>query len=198
MTDELQQVIDFFSHLPGLGRKSAARIAFHLLSRPQNEIEHFTKAVETLLQNVEFCAVCGAVKSQKQDCSFCSSHKRDQNTICVVEQPSDIIAIENTSEYQGLYHALMGVLSPIDGFGPNDIRLNELTSRITDQTQEVIVATNPSIEGNATANYIASMLAPFSHVKITRIASGLALGSQLEYADSRVLSQSLRQRTIID
>lgn len=198
MTDELQQVIDFFSHLPGLGRKSAARIAFHLLSRPQSEIEDFTEAVKGLLQNITFCPICGAVKNKTHDCSFCSSPKRSQDIICVVEQPSDIIAIENTGEYQGLYHALMGVLSPIDGFGPDDIRLEELTTRITQHTQEVIVATNPSIEGNATANYIASMLSRFPQVKITRIASGLALGSQLEYADSRVLSQSLRLRIPLD
>lgn len=198
MAEELEEVIRFFSDLPGLGKKSAVRIAFHLLRQEEREIKNFIHAIHHLKENVEFCSICGALKSKAEDCSFCNSQKRDKETICVVEQPSDVMAIENTGEYYGLYHVLMGVLSPIDGFGPDDIRLQELLARVDENTKEIIVATNPSIEGNATANYISSLLVEHPHVKITRIASGLALGSQLEYADSRVLSQSLRGRVILE
>lgn len=197
--EELETLIQYFARLPGLGKKSAARIAFRLIAQDEPEVKNFTDAIQNLKANIEFCPICSSLKSKTQPCQFCSSAKRDKTQICVVEQPSDVMAVENTGEYNGLYHVLMGVLSPIDGFGPEDIRLKELKERISNDTREIIVATNPSIEGNATAHYILSMLENrHPNVKISRIASGLAIGSQLEYADARVLSQSLKARIILE
>lgn len=199
MIPELDTLVQYISSLPGIGKKSAQRIAFFLLKQEPQYIRHFQSAMDAFYANVRYCDNCGALKSSEKDCQFCAS-SREQTSICVVEQPSDVYAIESAGEFHGLYHVLMGVLSPLDGIGPSDIRLSELKSRVAllPALQEIIVATNPSIEGNATANYIASLFKERPEVRVTRIASGLALGSQLDYADSKIISESLRGRVKIE
>lgn len=199
MLPELEQIIEKISSLPGIGRKSAMRIAFHFLRQSPAEIDEFKNTLLKFTANVEHCLECGALKSRQSQCQMCSP-KRDASVICVVEQPYDIFAIESTAEYYGLYHVTMGALSPLDGISPDDLRLASIPARIEKlgAVQEVILATNPSVEGNTTANYIHSLLSKLPALKITRIASGLALGTQLEFADSRVISQSLRGRTVLN
>jgi len=186
------------SSFPGIGQKSATRIAFFLLRQPTDYIQNLTRAIEKFHADIEFCPKCGVLKSHDKECSLCSP-TRDQTLICVVEQPSDAFTIENSGDYHGLYHVLMGCLSPLDGIGPDTIRLAELKSRIQNQDLdiEVIIATNPSIEGNATANYIAEDLKEFPRVRVSRIAMGLAIGSQIEFADSKIIAQSIKNRTQI-
>lgn len=198
MLSELNRVIEEISSLPGIGRKSAARLAFHFLRQSPDELKRFTGTLHEFHTNVDTCNVCGSLKSSAENCHFCESARRDRSTICVVEQPSDIYIIENTGEYNGLYHVLNGVLNPLDGISPEDIRINELIERLNadSSVNEIIVATNPSVEGNATAHYIAASIS--SGIKVTRIATGLALGSQLDYADSVSVSQSLRARTPVE
>lgn len=198
MPPEVQSLAAIFSSFPGLGPKSALRIVFYLLKKDGQFIKEFSAALLNLYQNVGYCPNCGALKSQKEPCEFCSS-KRDFTALCVVEQPSDIYLIESTGEFRGIYHVLMGVLSPLDGVFPEDLRLNELKNRVlaSPDLQEIIIATNPSVEGLATANYIAQMLKELPHLKITRLASGLALGSQMEYVNKETLSLALRNRVAV-
>ena len=196
MFAELNHVADIFASFPSIGRKSAMRIVFYLLKKPSEQIAYFSDTLKNLHEKIEFCLHCGAVKSKKENCQYCDSHKRDPSALCVVEEPSDIFSVENSGEYKGIYHVLMGVLSPINGIGPKDIRIKELKKRIEDETsiEEIIVATNPTLEGNTTAHYIAKLASSLRDIKITRIASGLASGTSLDYADSQVISQSIRDR----
>ncbi|MCB1145777.1 MAG: recombination protein RecR [Leptospiraceae bacterium] len=200
MIPELERVVEQIAALPGIGRKSATRIAFHFLKQNQEKVEDFLTSVTQFHSKVEYCDECGALKSRHLHCSMCTPGQRNETLLCVVEQPSDIFAIEASGEYNGLYHVLMGALSPLDGIGPDDLRLASLPARVQKHPalQEIIIATNPSIEGNTTANYILSMMAEFKNLKFSRIASGLALGSQIEYADARIISQSLRARTVLE
>ena len=197
MLTELNHVADAFASFPGIGRKSAMRIAFYLLKRPSEQITYFSDILKNLHQKIEFCLRCGAVKSKQESCQYCD---RNSSVLCVVEEPTDIFSVENSGEFKGIYHVLMGVLSPIDGIGPEDIRIKELKKRIEDETniEEIIVATNPTLEGNTTAHYIAKLARSLKDIKITRIASGLASGTLLDYADSQVISQSIRDRTLIE
>ena len=199
MLPELDSVTRFFSLLPGIGYKSAMRIAFHLLKQDQEQLNYFADTLRSIHKSVGLCTKCGSVKAAETDCRFCEVSSRDDTLICVVEEPSDVFLIENSGEFSGLYHVLMGVLSPLDGVGPKDIRLDELKNRLQENTklEEIIVATNPTIEGNATANYIAELAVSVKPVKVSRIASGLAAGSYLDYADSQVISQSLKGRILI-
>lgn len=199
MLAELNQVTSLISSLPGIGRKSAQRIALHLLKQDSSYIEHFIEGLRNFHNNVVCCTECGALQSIHQRCDFCGP-SRDTSSLCIVEQPSDIFAIESTGEHQGLYHVLGGVLSPLDGVNPEDLTLDALKSRVEklEKLNEIIIATNPSVEGNATAHYIAQLLEASPHLKITRLASGLALGSQLEYADSQAISLSFRARVLFD
>jgi recombination protein RecR len=194
----LSELTALISSFPGIGQKSATRIAFFLLRQPDQYIQTLTDAIKKFHDNVEFCHNCGVLKSHGRECSLCGP-LRDQTTICVVEQPSDAFTIEKSGDYHGLYHVLMGCLSPLDGIGPDSIRLAELKSRIlkNQATGEIIIATNPSIEGNATANYIFEDLKEIPHIKVSRIAMGLAIGSQIEFADSKIISQSIKNRTQI-
>jgi len=197
MPPELLRAVEMIAHLPGIGRKSAFRIVFHLTKQSPQMIQEFCDSITSLVTDISTCAECGAYIDKSHRCEYCSSPKRDRSQICVVEQPSDIIAIENTNEFFGLYHILGGVLSPLDGVGPDELSLAALKARAEIQKpQEIIVATNPSVEGNATAHYIADMLKPYS-IKISRLATGLALGQQLDYADTQAVSQSFRQRVSI-
>ncbi|RME90869.1 MAG: recombination protein RecR [Candidatus Hydrogenedentota bacterium] len=198
MLPELDEFLKELSELPGMGRKSAQRIAFYFLRQSEEKVNRFEQALKNFYQNITTCGECGALKSTREHCEFCQGN-RDKSILCVVEQASDIFAIENAGEFHGLYHVLQGVLSPLDGIGPSDIRLAELKARVDKLPglEEIIVATNPSLEGNATANYIASMLKE-KPIVISRIASGLALGSQLDYADSKIISESIRERRKIE
>ncbi len=190
----IENLIEKFEQLPGVGRKSAERIAFHILERMSKEDALSMAAVITeAKEKVKFCGICQNL-TDTDPCEICSSAKRDRSVVCVVESPEDVSAIENTNEYNGLYHVLHGALSPMDGIGPDDIRINELLLRLTGgEVKEVIMATNPTVNGTATAVYISKLLAPFD-VKVTRIAHGIPIGSDIEYADKITLIKALEGR----
>ena len=190
----IEKLIEKFEQLPGVGRKSAERIAFYILERMSKEDALSMASVITeAKEKVTFCETCQNL-TDTTPCSVCSSPKRNRSIICVVESPEDVSAIENTNEYNGLYHVLHGALSPMDGIGPDDIKINELLLRLSDgSVQEVIMATNPTVSGTATAVYISKLLAPFN-VKVTRIAHGIPIGSDLEYADKITLIKALEGR----
>lgn len=190
----IERLIEKFEQLPGVGRKSAERIAFHILERmTKEEALSMASVITEAKEKVNFCKICQNL-TDTDPCDICSSQKRDRSVICVVESPEDVSAIENTNEYNGLYHVLHGALSPMDGIGPDDIRINELLLRLTDgEVKEVIMATNPTVNGTATAVYISKLLAPFD-VKVTRIAHGIPIGSDLEYADKITLIKALEGR----
>lgn len=197
MPPELLAAIEAISALPGIGRRSAMRIAFDLVSQGPLRVRNLTHALTSLVAQVSTCSRCGAYTSrttEKENCGYCDSPRRAQDSICVIEQPADVYAVENTGEHHGLYHVLGGVLSPLDGIGPEELKLPGLLERVQSlAVKEVIVAANPSVEGNATGHYIADMLKPLG-VKVTRIATGLALGQMLDYAETQAISQSLKQR----
>ena len=182
----LENLIDRFAALPGVGRKSAQRLAFHILSLPEEEALKFADAIVDAKKNIHCCTICQNLTDQ-ETCSICASPKRDQSTICVVAQPRDVLSFERSREYNGVYHVLHGVLSPMNHIGPDDIRVAQGGIR------EVIMATNPDTEGEATAMYIARLLKPFD-VKITRLAYGIPVGSNLEYADDATLLRALAGR----
>ncbi|ARC57533.1 Recombination protein RecR [Frondihabitans sp. 762G35] len=192
----VQDLIDEFGRLPGIGPKSAQRIAFHIL---QSENFDTTRLAELLIDvktKVRFCEICGNV-TEEQTCSICRDPRRSPATICVVEEAKDVQAIERTREFRGLYHVLGGAISPIDGVGPDDLRIRQLVQRLADDTvQEVIIATDPNLEGEATATYLSRMLAPFG-LRVTRLASGLPVGGDLEYADEVTLGRAFEGRRLV-
>lgn len=189
----VQNVIEQFGRLPGVGQKTAERLAFYLLKQHSQQLENFGEAVKSLRRDLFFCEVCHNL-SEKSRCLICENPKRDTTILCIVEEVLDIMALEKTGEFNGLYHVLQGVISPVNGVGPQDLTIESLKNRVaTQDIQEIILATNPTIEGEATALYIARILEPFQ-VKITRIARGLPTGSDLEYADKLTLSRSLQGR----
>ncbi|MBE7413085.1 MAG: recombination mediator RecR [Leptospiraceae bacterium] len=194
MVDEaFQNLIEAFVSLPGIGKKSAYRIAFHILRQDANEFDSFIKNIQEAKKNLKFCTVCGAI-SQNEICSICTSSNRNIGIVCVVEEPEDIFFIENTGEFRGKYHVLNGAISPLDGIGPDEIRIKELLNRVQNENlNEILMATNPTLEGDATATYIASLLKN-SSIKITRIAHGVAVGSNIEYADQYTLGKAIRSR----
>lgn len=190
----LENLIDKFAALPGIGRKSAQRLAFHVLALPEGEAEAFAEAVLEAKRSVHCCAVCQNL-TEDEICPICSSDRRDKGTICVVSEPRDVLSIERAHEYNGTYHVLHGVLSPMSHVGPDDIRIKELLTRAAgEDVQEVIMATNPDTEGEATAMYISRLLKPFG-IKITRLAYGIPVGSNLEFADDATLNRALEGRT---
>jgi recombination protein RecR len=194
MPPELLAAIEAIQSLPGIGRRSAMRIAFDFVRQGKSYTDNFTQVMQQLAERVAGCERCGAYISLGGPCPYCDNPRRNQDSLCVVEYPSDIYAVENTGEFHGYYHVLGGVLSPLDGVGPNELRLPQLAERVKSlNIKEVIVATNPSVEGNATGHYIADALKP-SGVRVTRIATGLALGQMLDYADTQAITQSLKQR----
>ena len=188
----LARLIDEFARMPGVGKRSAARMAFYVLKMSEKEAGNLASAIVDAKKSIKYCSVCCNL-TDTDPCAVCDSEKRDKTTICVVENPKDVIALENTHEYKGLYHVLHGVISPMDGMGPEDIRIKELLPRIKNDVKEVIVATNPTVEGEATAIYISKLLKPFG-VKITRIAHGLPVGGDLEYADEITLTRAMEGR----
>ena len=189
----LENLIDKFASLPGIGRKSAQRLAFHVLALPDGEAKAFADAITEAKANVRCCSVCQNL-TEGEICSICASDRRDKSTICVVSEPRDVLSIERGREYNGTYHVLHGVLSPMSHVGPDDIRIKELLQRVAaGEAKEVIMATNPDTEGEATAMYISRLLRPME-VKVTRLAYGVPVGSQLEYADEVTLSRALEGR----
>ena len=190
----LGKLIGELSKLPGIGGKTAQRLAFHILSLPENEAEALAEAIIEAKHSMKYCSVCGNL-TDTDPCSICSDPARDKNTICVVESPKDVFAMERIREYKGQYHVLHGAISPMDGIGPDDINLKQLIIRLQENADinEVILATNPNIEGEATAMYIARILKP-SGIKVSRIAHGIPVGGDLEYADEVTLLKAVEGR----
>lgn len=189
----IAKLIEEFSKLPGIGKRSAERLAFHVLKMPKENVERFSKTLIDAKEKIRFCPECQSL-TDNVPCSICSDAKRDKTVICVVENPKDVIAMEKTKEFSGVYHVLHGVISPIDGVGPDDIKIKELLLRTKDNNvKEIIMATNPSIEGEATAMYISNLFKNFG-IKVTRIAHGLPVGGELEYADEITLTRALEGR----
>ncbi|MGM0445835.1 MAG: recombination mediator RecR [Bacillota bacterium] len=186
------RLIGELSKLPGIGQKTARRLSFYLLGRPNNEVKELAKAIVDAREKTSYCSICNNL-TENDPCEYCSSEERDQNTICVVESPKDVIAMERTGEYNGLYHVLHGAISPMDGIGPDQIKIKNLLPRIKEGIKEVIVATDPNAEGDATAMYLAKLLKPLD-VEVTRIAHGLPVGGDLEFADEITLSKALEGR----
>jgi len=188
----LENCIHELSKLPGIGSKSASRIAFFLLKTPKANVDALVGAINQLKDNIRYCEKCGGI-SDEAVCSVCSDYERDQTTLCVVEEPEDMLSIEKSGAFNGLYHVLGGVISPLDGVGPEELSINKLVERCKGGIKEVIIATNPTIEGDATALYIASLLKPL-HIKVMRIAHGLPVGSDLEFVDAPTLAKSITGR----
>ena len=188
----LQELIDEFNKLPGIGHKSAVRLAFHVMNMPEEKVQKFVNAINRAKTSVHLCSKCQNL-TDKEVCDICASTKRDTNVICVMESPKDVTALEKTREYNGLYHVLHGAISPMDGIGPDDIKIKELISRLTPEVTEVIMATNPTVEGEATAMYIARLLKPMG-ITVTRIAHGIPVGGDIEYADEVTLTRAIEGR----
>ena len=192
-TEPINRLIEEFSKLPGVGRKTAQRLAFHVINMNANDVESLSKAIIDAKKDIVYCDICCNI-SDSNPCSMCSNKNRDSSLICVVEDPRDVLAMERSREFKGQYHVLHGVISPMDGIGPDMIKIKELIKRLSNQdVKEIIMATNPTIEGEATAMYIARLLKPMG-IKVTRIAHGLPVGGDLEYADEVTISKALEGR----
>ena len=192
-TGPITRLIEEFSKLPGVGRKTAQRLAFHVINMNNNDVEALSRAILEAKREIKYCSICCNI-SDSEICSMCSNKNRDISTICVVEDPRDVAAMERTRDYKGQYHVLHGVISPMDGIGPDMIKIKELVQRVgTQDIKEIIMATNPTIEGEATAMYIARLLKPMG-IKVTRIAHGLPVGGDIEYADEVTISKALEGR----
>lgn len=191
----LSRLIEQFERLPGIGRKTAQRLAFHVLDGSEEQAKAFAQAILDAKSRMHTCRVCQNL-TDAELCPICADTARDHATICVVEDPRDVVAFERTREYSGLYHVLHGVISPMDGIGPEQLHIKELLRRVGDGVREVILATNPDVEGEATALYISRLLKPMG-VKVTRIAYGIPVGGELEYADEITLSRALEGRSEI-
>ena len=189
----LQKLIEQFARLPGVGRKMAQRFAFYVLDLPEDKAKEFSSAILEAKSKIKKCSVCGNF-TEGELCPICSAKGRDTSLICVVEDPRDVLAFERTREYNGVYHVLHGAISPMLGIGPNDIRLKELMVRLEQDVDEVIIATNSSLEGETTAMYISKLIKP-TGIKVTRIASGVPVGGDLEYIDEVTLLRALQGRT---
>jgi recombination protein RecR len=193
----VQDLIDELGRLPGVGPKSAQRIAFHLLKLSTEDALRIATAIAVVKERVSFCTICFNV-SEGDSCGICSDSRREAAVVCVVEEPRDIVAVEKTGEYRGRYHVLQGAISPIEGIGPDQLRVKELLARIEPESiEEVILCTNPNIEGEATAMYLGRLLKPLG-IRVTRIASGLPVGGDLEYADELTLGRALEGRRDVD
>lgn len=190
--EALKLLIEEFERLPGIGKKSAVRLAFHVMNMPSGKAKRFSEAILNAKEKVHMCPVCQNL-TDSELCPICASHTRDKSTICVVEGAKDVVAMEKTHEYKGLYHCLHGVISPMDNVGPEDIKLKELLSRLNDEVKELILATNPTVAGEATAMYIAKLAKPLG-VKVTRIAHGIPVGGDIEFADEVTLARAIEGR----
>ena len=193
----VQDLIDELGRLPGVGPKSAQRIAFHLLKLPKQDAVRLARSITEVKERVSFCTRCFNI-AEGDECGICADSRRDPTVICVVEEPRDIVAVEKTGEFKGRYHVLQGALSPIEGIGPDQLRVKELIGRLDDEgVTEIILCTNPNIEGETTAMYIGRLLKPLG-LRVTRIASGLPVGGDLEYADELTLGRALEGRREVD
>ncbi|MBU6163591.1 MAG: recombination mediator RecR [Actinomycetales bacterium] len=192
----IQDLIDELGKLPGIGPKSAQRIAFHIVQSERVDINHLVEVLRLVKEKVRFCSQCFNV-AEEEECKICRDPRRDNSTICVVEESKDVVAIERTREFKGKYHVLGGAISPIDGIGPDNLRIKELLTRLSNtEISEVIIATDPNLEGEATATYLSRLLKPLN-VKITRLASGLPVGGDLEYADEVTLGRAFEGRRLL-
>jgi len=192
LPDPLIRLIEQLQRLPGIGPKSAQRLAFHILKNTREDAERLVEAVRDVKERVTYCSICNNI-TDIDPCAFCISGDRDRHVICVVEEPQNVGAIEKTREFKGLYHVLMGALSPLQGIGPDDLKIKELLARVNNGVAEVILATNPNVEGEATAIYLARLLKPLG-VRVTRIAMGVPVGSDLEYADEVTMHKAMEGR----
>jgi recombination protein RecR len=192
LPDPLIRLIEQLQRLPGIGPKGAQRLAFHILKTPRDQANELVDAVRDVKERVTYCSVCSNI-TEADPCAFCNSDTRDHRVICVVEEPQNVSAVEKSREFKGVYHVLMGALSPLQGIGPDDLKIKSLLSRINNGVVEVILATNPNVEGEATAIYLARLLKPLG-VRVTRIAMGVPVGSDLEYADEVTMHKALEGR----
>jgi len=193
MIDSLEKLIEQFSKFPGIGKKTAQRMAFFILKERKEEAEALAQAVLDVKSKVGYCSICFNI-TEEDPCTICRDGKRDRTTICVVEEANDVVALDKTGQFRGLFHVLGGVLSPLDGVGPDELKIKELLSRLKDkEIKEVIIATNPNTEGEATAIYLSKLIRPLG-IRVTRIARGLPAGGDLEYADQITLSNALEGR----
>ena len=191
--EPIARLINELSRLPGIGGKSAQRLAFHIINMPKDQVQVLTQAILQARNEVKYCSVCCNM-TDRDPCAICSSNNRDKSVICVVKDPRDVIAMEKMRDYRGVYHILHGTISPMEGIGPDDIRIRELLHRVNDGgVREVILATNPDVEGEATALYISRLIKPLG-IRVTRIAHGIPVGGDLEYADEVTLSKALEGR----
>ncbi len=189
----LKRLVDVLCRLPGVGPKTAQRLAFFLIGCSRDEVVAIARAMVEAKDKLTFCTTCGSL-AETEKCSYCLDPKRDQSMLCIVQEPRDVLVLERTGQYRGLYHVLHGALSPLDGIGPEDLKLDQLVAHIEEKkVEEVIIATNPNVEGDATAGYLARLITPLS-VRVTRIAFGLPVGGDLEYADELTLSRALDGR----
>lgn len=193
----LARLIESFQKLPGIGPKTAQRLTFYLLHVPQSELDEFAESLGRLKKDTELCSICKNV-SEKDPCPICEDKKRDTSTILVVEQPLDIVAFERTGKYEGVYHVLHGAISPLENIGPDELYMQDLFKRLNDDVEEIIIATNPTMEGEATAMYISKKVKEkYSDIKITRLGMGVPTGADLEYADETTLGEALAGRKTI-
>jgi len=193
----IQDLIDELGRLPGVGPKSAQRIAFHIIQSDRVDVTRLAEVLKTVKERVKFCSICGNI-SEEELCKICRDPRRDKTSICVVEESKDVLAIEKTREFKGTYHVLRGAISPIDGVGPENLRIKELMTRLAETTiGEVIIATDPNLEGEATATYLTRLIKPLG-VKVSRLASGLPVGGDLEYADEITLGRAFEGRRSYD
>ena len=189
----IEKLIESFERLPSIGHKTATRLAFHMLNLSEEETNEFIGSIENARKNLKYCSICYNI-SDTDPCEICANSKRDSNIICVVEDVKDIIAMERTHEFKGLYHVLHGTISPMNGIGPEDIIIKELLNRLSNsEIKEVIIATNPRVEGEATAMYLSKLIKPFG-IKVSRIAHGIPVGGDLEYTDEITLAKALEGR----
>jgi recombination protein RecR len=194
----LERAVMEFSHLPGIGRKTALRLVLWMLRQDDVDVEHFTDALLSLKHEIKYCHTCHNI-SDSEICPICSDSRRDASTVCVVESVQDVMAIENTQQFKGLYHVLGGIISPMDGMGPGDIEIESLVNRVAEgNVREVILALSPTMEGDTTNFYIYRKLAPYPDVRISIIARGVSVGNELEYADEITLGRSILNRTIFE
>lgn len=191
-SETVEKAIHELSKLPGIGRRSAQRHVFYLLKQSDSQVQQLADALLELKSRVRHCSICFNI-TEADPCPICASEKRKRSVICVVEEANDVLALENTGEFHGLYHVLGGALSPLDGIGPDDLKIKELLARLTDDVTEIIIATNPDTEGEATALYLAKLVKPLN-IKISRIARGIPVGADLEYADEITLARAIEGR----
>jgi recombination protein RecR len=192
LPEPLARLVQELQRLPGIGPKSAQRLAFHILKTPRDQADALADAVRDVKDRVTYCSVCNNI-TDADPCVFCRSSDRDHSVICVVEKPQDVTAVENTGDFKGVYHVLLGALSPLQGVGPDDLKIKGLLARVANGAKEVILATNPNVEGEATAIYLARLLKPIG-VRVTRIATGVPVGSDLDYTDEVTIHKALEGR----